>query len=187
MANDISYYMVNDLHKPLVPKPLLQKFDNYQIYSLIFCDYSHRKRGIDRVMVSFASDGYSFGNGFSYTTGEELNNPPPTNIGVLKLAINMIAYQRFSINPIPINFDSIAAKLSFKPHDTRIYKYVSETGLNNSEEDVDDNNQYDLQKVENIEARRRFLYSQLELHSRDTTLSAHQMMHQLSFRNKKSI
>jgi hypothetical protein len=38
MADQISEYMTNDPYAPLVPKPELQQYDNYQIHDLYCVD-----------------------------------------------------------------------------------------------------------------------------------------------------
>ena len=37
MADNISTYLANDGYKPSIPKPSLQQYDNYQIYS-VYCE-----------------------------------------------------------------------------------------------------------------------------------------------------
>ena len=135
---DIDVHMADndDIYAPPVPKNILQRIDNYQIYSLILCEYRSTSSGIKKTMIPISSSGnygnYGFysTNIFYYTTTEGFNNPPPI-VGRVEFtsATKMIAFQRFSIEKIPINFDEIARKLNVKPKDVRLYKYVSSSSV----------------------------------------------------------
>jgi hypothetical protein len=138
MPDDIFQYMYDDPCAPRIPKIPLQKFDNYQIYSLILCDYPFKKIGIDKTMTSYASgdNGISFDGSFFYSTGKSFNNPDPIDYFRPNPAIKVIAYQRFSPDRVTVNFDEIANKLNIKPHNYRVYRYVSASNIIKSTSDT---------------------------------------------------
>jgi hypothetical protein len=50
MTQPISNYMVGDNYAPSIPKPSLQQYDNYQIYSIVSEDTLYPNKEVDDIM-----------------------------------------------------------------------------------------------------------------------------------------
>ena len=118
-----AYLGLEDKYLSAISKPSLQQYDNYQIYSLICCDYplktntarKERQRGSGA--INGASFAYTTDTGFTdYTFTESLSTQ-----------YALISYQRYSVTPISLDFQQIASKLLVKPKDENSYKYVEST------------------------------------------------------------
>jgi hypothetical protein len=122
MANPISNYLVDDLHAPTIPKPSLQQYDNYQIYSIVGIDYPHTHTFLNSV----ATRGGSSTGLLQYSIGYDMqatdfgsNSQPGT-------FTNFLAYQQYSVNPIDVDFKLLANKiLAIQPKNTRKSIYIS--------------------------------------------------------------
>jgi hypothetical protein len=138
VADYLAYF--EDRHAPLVPKPKLQDYDNYQIYSLFCVDYNFSTT-LYRATLAYSvySPGLS-----SFSTYSNYSLTPSRGYGAGDVTYNefghpdrYIAYQRFSVSgKIPINFDRIATKLVVKPHNRYRYKYLFSNYLVRSVEDI---------------------------------------------------
>lgn len=77
MSQPISDYLVGDIYAPTIPKPSLQQYDNYQIYSIACVDVSYK--------------GYSS------------NDDIPSDV----LFTRFIAWQTYDITAIRCDFNAI--------------------------------------------------------------------------------
>jgi hypothetical protein len=155
MIND---YLPEDKYKPPIPKPLLQNYDNYQIYSLVWNeievseeikDVRYLNRGYAgewknrHPSIQYPSPTYDYqidGSQYTYTTNKyyyavEGYQPrfsePLTNLRTGLSRSDLIAYQQYSISKIPFDFFDIASKLNIKPQNKYSWRTLdSERAIN---------------------------------------------------------
>jgi hypothetical protein len=111
--------------KPLLLKPSLAQWDNYQIYTLICTDYPHKKTTLPRQRRE--PRGFAFNDPFGETratyhaftdTIQAIENPVYT-------FDNFLAYQKFGVDQPLIDFGLLAQQLIVKPRS--YYNYTSVT------------------------------------------------------------
>ena len=102
-----------DNYRPKDSKEVLARFDNYQIYSLVWVDYKYSRTIFRRSRISVSSDNSNSFNSsyFTYTIYkdfESVNTAENYTYNTKDTASKAIAFQRYSVNKIPINFFEIA-------------------------------------------------------------------------------
>jgi hypothetical protein len=123
MALPINDYLIDDAYKPLVSKPSLQQYDNYQIYSIVGIDYPHNYTFLDSVPTAYVS----FGGGvLVYEASYNMQLTQLSNTIQSGEFSNFIAYQQYSTRPITLDFKLLANKIAAIPtRTTHKSSYIS--------------------------------------------------------------
>jgi hypothetical protein len=118
----ISIYdaLENDSYRPKNQKEVLGRFDNYQIYSLVWVDYPQTETYFrrSRIYVSTSYGNGAFSNVFGYTIEKDFEPESQADnftYSSERKGTGSIAFQRYSILPIPVNFNEIASLLNVRP------------------------------------------------------------------------
>jgi hypothetical protein len=121
----IAEYMdfAEDDDAPTTPKASLQQYDNYQIYSLVCCDYPFKGTSLQKKKVRVAQRKPQSDTFFGYVETDVFEDRQLYKYVSDGKAFKAIAFQRYAPIKMPIDFDTIAAKLVIQPHDYYIYRY----------------------------------------------------------------